>query len=60
MRRLPPHSFPWANGREIHTHPVNAHPTHISFGHGLGDQLTNTFAAFGKLSFWVVEVHYRK
>jgi hypothetical protein len=52
---------------DAHWVPVDAsagemeiNPTHISFGHGLGDQLTNTFAAFGKLSFRVVEVQYRK
>jgi hypothetical protein len=35
-------------------------PTHISFGSGAGDQVNNMLAAFGKLSFRVVEVQYRK
>jgi hypothetical protein len=35
-------------------------PTHINFGSGTGDQTSNMFAAFGKLSFRVVDVQYRK
>jgi hypothetical protein len=50
-----------------HWQPIDAtaneteiNPTHISFGSSAGDQVTNMFTAFGKLSFRVVDKETRK